>query len=454
MLPYEIKRRWPGRPRGQGRNRNRSVQQPPAHGTPAALTPWYLAGGVTPANCIAVYDPWGAKNTSKARENVVNPGTYDAADGVAPAWAKGTGWTFNGTTQYLRCNGLNAPNTNAWTYICWYKNITGLTGVVLGATDSSTFSFTYLSPNWNATTGGRWSNDTTSAGALDATPATTEGVIAMAGGTGYLNGVSKGSLGAAGGNNGWEIYIGARNSQGITPANFLNGTVCRVAIYNTVLTGDQVKAITRAIRTLAVGFGDSIMLGSYYVTEEEKLFNIICTTKGYEKQNSGIGSTTLQNTTQNAFPVFGGAVTNNGRDRYLTDVVNYTPKWVFILYGLNDVRINDASCTAALFENDLGEIIDGLIASGVAPGNIVIGSPTYIPAASYALYPNWDGGSLVEHAAHVAAALAVATVKNTRYVDVYAAMLAGGGDSLIAADGIHPNAAGHAVIAEAFLSSL
>ena len=96
--------------------------------------------------------------------------------------------------------------------------------------------------------------------------------------------------------------------------------------------------------------------------------------------NSGLGSTTLQNTIQNTVATLCAAVDNNGRDTYTTRVSASYPDYVLILYGLNDIRLNDVAYTTALFENDLGEVVDGLVAAGIAASRIVIGSPPYIPA--------------------------------------------------------------------------
>lgn len=61
---------------------------------------------------------------------------------------------------------------------------------------------------------------------------------------------------------------------------------------------------------------------------------------------------------------------------------------------------------------------------------------------------------IAARAAYIAACSAVATSKGTKYVDVYAWMVANGGDALIGPDDLHPNDAGHAQIAAAFLSVL
>lgn len=171
-------------------------------------------------------------------------------------------------------------------------------------------------------------------------------------------------------------------------------------------------------------------------------------------QNSGVTSITTQNTVQNTVNVTGGAVANNMRDNCATKVSAYAPKNVILLVGLNDLRLNDAAFTVQNFQNDLGEMVDGIVAGGVSESNIVIGSPPYNTEASYAAASPWDGGSRSKHAAYTAACAAVASEKGTKYADVYQYMTDNGGDSLVGVDGIHPNDAGHVAIAAAFLAVL
>lgn len=75
----------------------------------ASAVPWYLAGGApTP---IAVYQPKGAASLAASYVNLVNPGTYDAAPGVAPV-LDASGWVFNGTstTGNWLDTGIVMPN--------------------------------------------------------------------------------------------------------------------------------------------------------------------------------------------------------------------------------------------------------------------------------------------------------------------------------------------------------
>ena len=69
--------------------------------------------------------------------------------------------------------------------------------------------------------------------------------------------------------------------------------------------------------------------------------------------------------------------------------------------------------------------------------------------------PTANGEKIVSAIDRVGLVNAVqATAKGTKYIDVYQWMLDNGGDDLVSVDGVHPNDAGHAQIAAAFLSVL
>ena len=208
-------------------------------------------------------------------------------------------------------------------------------------------------------------------------------------------------------------------------------------------------------RVLCVTFGDSITEGYGASDESHRWANIVTTTKGWTLINSGIGGTNLQNTVQTSLAVIGGATVNNGRDTYTTRITAYEPTKVIILYGFNDLLLNDEAYSDTLFANDLGEIIDGLTSTGIAAVNILIGSPPYMPEASYTRQaPPRNGGSRIKHAAYTAACASVAAAKGCKYADVYQYMADNGGDTLIGGDGFHPNDAGYAAIATAILAEL
>ena len=55
---------------------------------------------------VVAYQPKGAVSLAASYSNLVNPGTNDAALGVAPTWNATDGWIFNGSTQYLSTGAL------------------------------------------------------------------------------------------------------------------------------------------------------------------------------------------------------------------------------------------------------------------------------------------------------------------------------------------------------------
>lgn len=60
---------------------------------------WDNLGAIS--GCLAAYQPIGAASLAASYTNKANPGTYDVGVGVDPAFDAATGWSFNGTTQYL-----------------------------------------------------------------------------------------------------------------------------------------------------------------------------------------------------------------------------------------------------------------------------------------------------------------------------------------------------------------
>lgn len=239
----------------------------------------------------------------------------------------------------------------------------------------------------------------------------------------------------------------------LTNSGACSSYIAHAILFNRELTKSEVQTLAwSSYKPPVVGFGDSITAGTGASDAAHRWLNLVHAAKGWgHLTNSGGVATVLQNTVQNTVSTIGGACDNNGRDRYATAVVAHRPDYVLILYGLNDLRLNDVAFTADLFENDLGEVIDGMIAGGTSASQIVIGSPPHISDYT-AGAPEYNGGSIAKHQAYTAKCAAVAAAKGTKYIDVYQWMIDNGGDSLVSGDGVHPNDAGHQAIANAFLS--
>lgn len=198
-------------------------------------------------------------------------------------------------------------------------------------------------------------------------------------------------------------------------------------------------------REVSVFFGDSITEGQGVSKQSQRWSTLVANNQNFIENNQGIGATVLQNSP----PI----LPNNGRDRYQTAIISHSPKHVYILYGLNDLRYNGKFFSVLNFQNDLGEIVAGTIASGVKPENIVIGSPPYINPSGYNLYPPYNAGSTEKHKQYRDATKIIAKKYKTKWVDVYQKMIIQGGNMLISGDLIHPNNAGHQVISNAMLNA-
>lgn len=206
---------------------------------------WWLAGGApTP---VAAYQPKGAASLAASYVNLANPGTNDAAPGVAPTFNTAVGWTFNGSTQYLTTGVVPA---SGWAAIVRFSNVTSAAGVRAllgeGFTDASLAIF----PRWTGGTGVQYYNGL-SAGFLNKSPVLLGGVLAVSGNTAYRDGVTEsGTMGAWTGSNTWGIYIGAYNVNGTTPSGFLACDIQAAAIYPSTLTAGMVAAVSAAMAAL------------------------------------------------------------------------------------------------------------------------------------------------------------------------------------------------------------
>jgi len=206
---------------------------------------WWLSGGVSSSNAIAAYQPLGATSISSSYSNLANPGTNDATAGVAPTWAAGTGWSFNGTTQYLQ---TGVVPSDAWSMIVQFSNA-NVGGVAGGSyryvTAESRF---YIVPSHSS--GNRQYANGTTTSYLRPGASVTAGNMAIAAKNAYLNGSTDGTIPAGsitdtlGG-----IYIGANNNYG-SAMSFFGGSITAYAIYNATLTAPQISAVASAMSSL------------------------------------------------------------------------------------------------------------------------------------------------------------------------------------------------------------
>jgi hypothetical protein len=199
---------------------------------------WWLAGGISAANCVAAYQPKGAADLAASYINLANPGTNNAAPGVAPTWNAATGWAF-GSGRYLN-TGIVTPASPTWTYLVRFTNGDG--GSLLGSTDGSN-GVTFFPNRSGARSYSHY-------GVFGGFPIATSGIMGIAGNKAYLDGAAEAGTISAGANPNYAIWIGGRNFNGALNQPVTTAQIQAIAIYNTTLSGAQVAAVTSAMQAL------------------------------------------------------------------------------------------------------------------------------------------------------------------------------------------------------------
>lgn len=209
----------------------------------AAGGDWWLAGGISASNAKAVYQPIGAVSLAASYTDLSGNGN-DAAPGTAPTFASSTGWTFNGSSQYLT-TGVT-PAVGSTLLIRFSNSTTGGTDALAGTFGGGSNYVIY-----NATTVGylfRYLDGQTFVGS----DLVGDYVITMASNTGYLDGASVATITTSIGTTpSGPMFVGAyRDFTTGNPAGYYIGNILAVAYYDTVLTGDQVVAVSTAAAAL------------------------------------------------------------------------------------------------------------------------------------------------------------------------------------------------------------
>ncbi len=207
---------------------------------PAGYTYWYtLDGAIT--SCVAAYQAIGAADYAASKVNLTGNATYNCVDGAAyPTWAAETGWTFNGTTQYLTC-GVVPSST--WSFVIRFSDSEN-SGYMLAESPDLSTGFG-IAPQRGSGGVVRYLYGTLT----DKAPIMTGGILAMAKNTAYRDGTSDGTIGTTFPSTNYAFGIGARNIAG-TYNTFWKGKIQAISIYNLTLTGTQVRLLTTAMAAL------------------------------------------------------------------------------------------------------------------------------------------------------------------------------------------------------------
>lgn len=201
-------------------------------------------------------------------------------------------------------------------------------------------------------------------------------------------------------------------------------------------------------------FGDSITQALHIADPALRWANRLAAMLGARLVNRGLSGTVLQSS-----PAAGGTPReNNGHGRYRRDLLGEDRgDVVAILYGTNDARYTAAPETFGHdgFVRDYRDLLTGLLGAGYAPDAIVIGSPSHLPDAGFAVgaEDGFAGQSRAAYQRYTGAVQSLAREFGCFYAPVNERLAAKGGDALILPDHVHPNEAGHARISEIFAAA-
>lgn len=245
------------------------------------------------------------------------------------------------------------------------------------------------------------------------------------------------------------------NFQGISniAGYSFNGSICEVfAKDNVENTAQRSTTEEYLFSKYAVGSRLFILADSWgYGTGLSPLTNrfgvLLAAEMGMTEVNRSINGTVVQNTAPTE--------PYNFRDRYATSIPSPTTAndLAIIMGGVNDACRDNPDYNATNLENDLNEIVTGLIAKGWISSNIILCTQGKISNDS-GVDPN-DRNDPAVQVSFNTAIQNVATAKATKFVDVYAAMAPNGvtaGSSYSIGDGLHTNNTGHALIKDLILA--
>lgn len=213
----------------------------------SAATSWWLSGGIPAANCIAAYQPKGAASYAASKINLANPGTYNATEGVAPAWAALTGWAGNGLA-WLN-TGIVWPTQipASYTGIALFSGVTTVGYKALFGIEGAGGTYFLVDPN----VVGGFVRYYTGAGLLEKAPQLTAGVLCIAGLNFYRNGVADGNGAGNFTTSGFTLVLMSYRTPGGAAAAILNsGYLQAAAFYNISLTAPQCLALATAMAAL------------------------------------------------------------------------------------------------------------------------------------------------------------------------------------------------------------
>jgi len=200
-------------------------------------------------------------------------------------------------------------------------------------------------------------------------------------------------------------------------------------------------------RTQLITFGDSITEHVDWIgTSGEAYYwpTLVSNQLGIPLSNQGLGGTHFVGVNSNK-----STPNSTGYRRYFKDIALFAPLKVAINYGMNDLRTGTLYANASSMRQQMLDMLRDLTKMGIERGNIVV---TTIPNVTDASYDNGKKGTRPKHEALNQAIKDACRIAGVKVADIYTAMSPT--EPLWAADGFHPNDAGHAVMADVVATAL
>ena len=211
-----------------------------ANGAIGGAPGWWVVPGKA---CVAAYQPKGAADYASSKINLATPGVNDAVEGVAPAWAAATGWTFNGINMTLDAGAL-VPAAG-WGLAVRVANRVLPSGnrAISGANMGVWNRFGVGS---NADTRVQYADGGQANGVVGALGV--NAILAVSGNAGYLNGIFEVAIGAWTIAGGWTLTIGSH--WGVYTNVYYAGDIVALSLYSSVLTAGEIAALSARMAAL------------------------------------------------------------------------------------------------------------------------------------------------------------------------------------------------------------
>lgn len=208
----------------------------------AAEADWWEVAGKT---CVAAYQAKAAASYAASLVNLASSGTYDLTEGSAPTWASATGWTFNGSSQYLV---TAATLTDACSVLVAFSGSTlnSAQCVLIGNIKAGWVSELYMANDF--TDANRYFSNSSYDGKTSTADAVASGVMGIAGKAGYYNGASEVTLPAGSMTYSEGLVIGCMDFFGF--CYWFNGNIQAIALYSDTLTSGEVETVSDAMAAL------------------------------------------------------------------------------------------------------------------------------------------------------------------------------------------------------------